>query len=489
LDIWLTSPDGETVILLSDARNHDDFDETTLIFDQSAASVLGVFGLDSDVASGSYRPVNYDPYQDDYAFPSASSTNLDDFNGGSANGDWNLNIADDASGDVGNFVSWSLRITTARSQISINDVSVTEGGSGTAAMMTFTVTRSGDTSGSSTISYATANDSATTADGDYTAATGSITFNATETTKTIQVGVNGDDIAEANETFFVNLTSTDPLVSFTDNQGEGTIINDEAAPGLSVADVTVAEDAVHGEFTVTLSPTSGDEVTVGYIISDGTAIHNTDYMAPNMSGTLTFTAGTTTQTVPFTISDNTLLDGNRTFNITLGKSGNTPITDDEATATIIDDEQPAPVTPAAVEVAGPPPATACTDVNFEDPGIIRTAFENDADRAALSCRLLASGGGYLSWLGSPLTSSANVGNQTVLDLGVVAAVDIAGPGGFQGGVAICLQGSGHMIYLDASEAPRIPRLWSTWTTPSFPGYTCTTIYAPGTVVLVANPPR
>jgi hypothetical protein len=148
-----------------------------------------------------------------------------------------------------------------------------------------------------------------------------------------------------------------------------------------------------------------------------------------------------------------------------------------------------PVTPAAIEVAGPPPATACTDVNFEDPGMIRTAFEHDADRAALSCRLLASGGGYLSWLGSPLTSSANVGNQTVLDLGVVAAVDIAGPGGFQAGVAICLQGSGHMIYLDASEAPRVPRLWSTWTTPSFPGYTCTTIYAPGTVVLVANPPR
>jgi hypothetical protein len=173
----------------------------------------------------------------------------------------------------------------------------------------------------------------------------------------------------------------------------------------------------------------------------------------------------------------------------LHSSSGPTISDADATATIIDDEQPAPVTPVAIEVAGPPPATACTDVNFEDPGIIRTAFESDADRAALSCRLLASGGGYLSWLGSPLTSSANVGNQTVLDLGVVAAVDIAGPGGFQAGVAICLQGSGHMIYLDASEAPRVPRLWSTWTTPSFPGYTCTTIYAPGTVVLVANPPR
>jgi hypothetical protein len=45
-----------------------------------------------------------------------------------------------------------------------------------------------------------------------------------------------------------------------------------------------------------------------------------------------------------------------------------------------------------------------------------------------------------------------------------------------------------MIYLDASESPRVPREWSSWTTDAFPGYTCTTLYAPGTVILVANAP-
>jgi hypothetical protein len=57
-----------------------------------------------------------------------------------------------------------------------------------------------------------------------------------------------------------------------------------------------------------------------------------------------------------------------------------------------------------------------------------------------------------------------------------------------GDVDICLQGKGYIIYLNANGAPRVPQLWSAWTTPAFPGYTCTTLYAPGTVVLVANKP-
>jgi hypothetical protein len=119
--------------------------------------------------------------------------------------------------------------------------------------------------------------------------------------------------------------------------------------------------------------------------------------------------------------------------------------------------------------------------------MIRTHFTNDADRAGLACRLLAANGSYLSWLGSPLTSSGNVGNAVVLNLGVIAAVDVFNPNnsnGFVGDVDICLKGSGYMIYLNANGSPRIPQLWSAWTTPAFPGYTCTTLYAPGTVVLV-----
>ncbi len=147
--------------------------------------------------------------------------------------------------------------------------------------------------------------------------------------------------------------------------------------------------------------------------------------------------------------------------------------------------------PQVVELPAPPPAPACTDVNLDKPGMIRTHFTNDADRVGLNCRLLAANGHYMTWLGGPITFAENVGNQTVLDLGVIAAVDVFKPGdqsGFAGDVVVCLKGSGHMIYLNAQGQPRVPQLWSTWTTDAFPGYTCTTLYTPGTVILVQKHP-
>src|SRR5262245_58319563 len=62
------------------------------------------------------------------------------------------------------------------------------------------------------------------------------------------------------------------------------------------------------------------------------------------------------------------------------------------------------------EVPDPPPATLCGDVNFEDPGAIRSNFTNEEDRDGLYCRLIANNGRYMSWYGKPLTNSGNIGN-------------------------------------------------------------------------------
>ena len=91
--------------------------------------------------------------------------------------------------------------------ISIDDVQQVEGDSGTTSFV-FTVTRSGDTSGTSSIDYQTADGTATLADNDYAALPVTVlNFAANETTKTITVDVTGDTVAEPNETFFVNLSN------------------------------------------------------------------------------------------------------------------------------------------------------------------------------------------------------------------------------------------------------------------------------------------
>jgi NAD-dependent dihydropyrimidine dehydrogenase PreA subunit len=108
-------------------------------------------------------------------------------------------------------------------QISINDVTQSEGNSGTSNFV-FTVTRSGDTTGVSSINFATANVSAKSTD--YTAKSGTLSFAAGETTKSISISVISDTNREKRETFNVNLSN--PIgCTISDSLGVGTILNDD----------------------------------------------------------------------------------------------------------------------------------------------------------------------------------------------------------------------------------------------------------------------
>jgi trimeric autotransporter adhesin len=114
--------------------------------------------------------------------------------------------------------------------LSINDVSIAEGNSGTQTL-TFTVTRTGATASSVTFAYATANGTATIANADYIAASGmgSIPSGGASGSTTINVTINSDTQFEGDETFFVNISSpTNATIS--DGQGIGTIVNDDPAP-------------------------------------------------------------------------------------------------------------------------------------------------------------------------------------------------------------------------------------------------------------------
>ena len=115
------------------------------------------------------------------------------------------------------------------SSVTINDVTVTEGNSGTTTM-TFTVTRS-DNTGAFSVAYATANDTAVDTS-DFVAASGTLTFTVGGAlTDTIAVTINGDTLSEVGgEQFFVNLSgivNTVGVASLTDAQGKGTIADDE----------------------------------------------------------------------------------------------------------------------------------------------------------------------------------------------------------------------------------------------------------------------
>lgn len=108
--------------------------------------------------------------------------------------------------------------------VSINDVTVTEGNSGT-TLATFTVTRLGGT-GAFSVNYETVSNTAV-AGSDFVATSGTLSFAEGQTEQQITVEVNGDTLAEGNERFFVSLSNPTGTATLADSLGQATILTDD----------------------------------------------------------------------------------------------------------------------------------------------------------------------------------------------------------------------------------------------------------------------
>jgi VCBS repeat-containing protein len=115
--------------------------------------------------------------------------------------------------------------------LSIDDAGVTEGHSGSSAI-SFTVHRDGGSAGAVsatwTITFPDGADASDLAAGQ--PLTGSVSFNAGETSKTVTIPVAGDTSFEGNETFAVTLSAPTGGATLADSAAVGTIVNDDVAP-------------------------------------------------------------------------------------------------------------------------------------------------------------------------------------------------------------------------------------------------------------------
>jgi len=146
----------------------------------------------------------------------------------------------------------STTIDVTPPSFSIDDVTQAETNSGQTAFV-FTVTKTGASAFGSSVDYQTQDGTATVADNDYVAKSGTLTFGPTDTSMTVTVLVNGDTIFEANETFTVHLSNASDA-TIGDADGTGTITNDDDAPLLTIDDVTKAEgNAGTTSFTFTVT--------------------------------------------------------------------------------------------------------------------------------------------------------------------------------------------------------------------------------------------
>lgn len=178
--------------------------------------------------------------------------------------------------------------------LSINDVSVTEGNTGTVQAI-LTLTLSAASGQAVTVNYNTANDTAV-APADYVSASGTVTFPPGATTRTVAVTVNGDTTPEADETFTVNLSGV-TNATLADASGTVTILNDDQP--VNVAPLTLPAPAIGAPYSQTITATGGSgsytfavtagSLPVGLTLNGGGVLSGTPTAAGSFAFTITAT--------------------------------------------------------------------------------------------------------------------------------------------------------------------------------------------------------
>ena len=284
-----------------------------------------------------------------------------------------------------------------------------------------------------TVDYATAAGSAT-AGSDFTDTDDTLTFAPGVRSRAISVPVIPDTADEDDETFTVTLSnpaaagsgsSTPTLASPASAQG--TIVDDDGAPRLSIADASAGEGDPSILFEVSLDAVSTKDVSASWSTANATAMAGDDYTSV-AGGTLTVAMGTTSTTLTVTVLPDTDDEPSETFTVTLSSVVNGELADESATGTIEDDD-PSVVTIAAVST----PVTEGSLAVFE----LSRGIADDMDLAvtlggsqtgAFITATLPASETIPSGQSSTTVSIATVGDQVTEDHGSVTVTIQAGTG-------------------------------------------------------------
>ncbi|MCC9655500.1 Ig-like domain-containing protein [Rhodopirellula halodulae] len=206
--------------------------------------------------------------------------------------------------------------TLPRFSIRATDATKLEGDTGLTTF-TFTVTRSGDTSGSASVDYQVSGDGAYAADAnDFTGVLpgGTLAFDDGQESILINIDVTGDVLAEADEDFRVTLSNASASTLIDVATADGTILTDET-PELTVdiSATSIPENGGSTTATVTRNTDTTDELIVSLAASDASEV--------TLPQTVIIPAGQTTS-APFVIDgiDDAVVDGTQTVTITASTS-------------------------------------------------------------------------------------------------------------------------------------------------------------------------
>jgi ELWxxDGT repeat protein len=222
---------------------------------------------------------------------------------------------DGEEGDLSELWALDASAAFASSRLSVraNTPAIQEGNSGS-TVLNFTIERTGDTTGTSSVSWAVAGDGAYTADAQDFAGSilpsGRVTFTAGQTSKRVRVAIKGDTAAEAAEGLRLTLSNPTGAAILIDS-ATAEILNDDPIADLVVATASAPTTASSGA-SIALDWTvrnSGNRATTGsgfvnqVFLSRDTTIGDDDIALPGTSWSRSrLTAGSSASSGSQTVS-------------------------------------------------------------------------------------------------------------------------------------------------------------------------------------------
>ena len=187
--------------------------------------------------------------------------------------------------------------------------------------VTYDVRRSGPTNSSVTVNYAM---SAGTADNlDYTSGSGTLSFGAGETNKTISLVLLEDDAKESVETLSINLSSPSVGTLFTSNLTVYISDNDSSYVTFASAAFSVYESTNNVSLELQRTGVTNTAVTVNFFTTNSTALSGSDYVSTN--GLVSFAAGETSKTFTVTVLNDVVAENSEAFLVRLRTPTNTAL--------------------------------------------------------------------------------------------------------------------------------------------------------------------
>jgi len=253
--------------------------------------------------------------------------------------DFFLSLGRPGNATIGNGTARAVITDDDLPQLDISDAAIVEGDSGTADVA-FTVTLTPPATGPVTVAF-TSRDGTAVAGDDYDAASGGLTFNRGDTTRTVFARVLADTSDKTDETFTVTLSAAGAGVRLGKAVATATIADDDGFPAIASPDVTATEktgEETAAIFPVRLSGPRSFPVTVRFETVAGTASAATDFTP--VSGSLTFAPGDEEKLVSVPVRADNHFEAGETIRLRLISVEDGTLPDPEAVATIVDDDPP-----------------------------------------------------------------------------------------------------------------------------------------------------